>query len=337
LLVVVLIAAALTLLVQLRKHAPPESARLLPGGDGFFYINLQWIRRAGFTSQLPPVVHDPDYEMFLQATGFQFERDLDEAAFAIHYPESMPKGTPRQDQSRFSEVFVGRIQGDKLSAYLKKIASSVDNYRSIDIYNIPLEGRTFRVAVLGVDTVGASNHPDPMVIRGMIDRSRKLASPFGGPSFLRQFYKEVPLASLSWAILRVDPANAAASSPINLSFLFNHPAVVVASLRYLGKVHLRAEAFAGSDDEAARVSQQLGTFLDWFRAGENSSAQMPDPDVKQLLDSLQIGQRGDRAILQATVPPGFLKKALQQPSTEWTPGSTPGAPPEAAPDKTTRP
>ena len=82
---VIAVAAVLTLLVQLRKHAPPEPARLLPGGDGFFYVNLQWLRRANLTGNLPPVSHDPEYEQFIQATGFQFERDLDEAAFAIHY------------------------------------------------------------------------------------------------------------------------------------------------------------------------------------------------------------------------------------------------------------
>jgi len=44
-----------------------------------------------------------------------------------------------------------------------------------------------------------------MVIRGIVDRSRKLASPFGGPALLRRYYKYVPLASLGWAIFTVAP------------------------------------------------------------------------------------------------------------------------------------
>ena len=60
-----------------------------------------------------------------------------------------------------------------------------------------------RVAILGVDTVAASNLDDPLVIRGIIDRSRKLASPFGGPALLRQYYKEVPFASLGWAVFKI--------------------------------------------------------------------------------------------------------------------------------------
>ena len=190
---VVLVAAAIALLVVLRKHAPPEPARLLPGADGYFYVNLKWVRRANIAGQMPDVPHEPEYEQFIQATGFQFERDLDQAAFAIHYPEVKP-GPSWQFLllPRFSEVFVGRIDGQRLRAYLGKLASSVDNYNSIDIYNIPLEGRTLRVAILGFDTVAASNHDNPMVIRGIVDRSRKLASPFAGPALLRHFYKYVP-------------------------------------------------------------------------------------------------------------------------------------------------
>src|ERR1700688_5221148 len=82
----VLFAAAVALLVVLRKHAPPEPARLLPGGDGYFYADLKWIRRAHIAGQMPDVPHEQEYEQFIQATGFQFERDLDQAAFAIHYP-----------------------------------------------------------------------------------------------------------------------------------------------------------------------------------------------------------------------------------------------------------
>src|SRR5207237_8373122 len=142
---------------------------------------------------------------------------------------------------RFSEVLIAKIQGDRLRAHLQQISSSVQNYRSVDIYSIPLEGRTLRVAILGVDTVAASNHNDPLVIHGMIDRSRKMASPFGGPALLRQSYKHVPLASLAWIIFKVDPS-ASYSGP--LDFILPPSAVVVGSVRYLGKVHFKAQAFA---------------------------------------------------------------------------------------------
>src|SRR5579863_1474505 len=153
-LAVVIVAAAVTVAVQLRKHAPPEPARLLPGADAFLYANFSWVRKLS-TNALPAVSHDPEYERFIQETGIQFERDLEAVAFAVHYPASWPGGGTGggAPEPRFSEVFVGKFNGERLTAYLKHTAQSVENYNSVDIFSIPLDGRTFRVAILSVDAV----------------------------------------------------------------------------------------------------------------------------------------------------------------------------------------
>ncbi len=316
-LVVLLVAAAVALVVVLRKHAPPEPARLLPSADGFAYINLEWIRRANITGQLPAVPHDPEYAQFIQETGFEFERDLDHAAFAIHYPQKEDGGS---QETRFSEVFVGKIDGERLRAYLRKISGSVENYGSTDIYIIPLAGRTLRVAILGVDTVAASNNSDPEVIRGIVSRSRKLASPFGGPALLRQYYKRVPLGSLAWAILRTGGSSDVpiGSNPLGLdsSFLFSKPAVVVGSGRYLVSVHLRAEAFTGSEEEAQQVTEKVKTFLNILGSAEISVAGGSDPDVKKLFGSLKVEQHKDRAVLTAVVPTNFIRKLVAEAPNE---------------------
>jgi hypothetical protein len=335
---VVIIAAALSLIVQLRKHAPPEAARLLPGADAFLYVNLKWIRSANAVSQLPPVSHDPEYERFIQETGFQFERDLDEAAFAVHYPAA--GAPPERDGSpappRFSEVFVGKIQGEKLIAYLRKLSSSVEEYHSREIFSIPLEGRTVRVAILGVDAVAISNHENPNVIRGMVERARKLASPFGGPALLRQYYKHVPLASLAWVIARVQPANGFfLAGPISSwSMLFPKPADVVVSARYIRALHLRAEAFTDSDEDAQNVADKVGTFLSIFHAAESAvGTQGTDPDVKSFFESLKIERSRDRAILTAVLPPAFFRKALTEAPQAATPSTQVESGPSPSPQK----
>ena len=329
-LAVLLIVATVALIVVLRKQAPPEAARLLPGADGFLYINLKWIRTFNATGQLPPVSREPEYQKFVEETGFQFERDLDQAAFAIHYPQSWGNGTAGSvSEPRFSEVFAGKIDSGRLTAYLRKISSSIDDYRGFDIYNIPLEGRTVRVVVLSYDSVAVSNHPNPDVIRGILDRSRKLASPFGGPWLLRKFYRQVPLASLCFAILRVQPAEM--NSPGGLgswSLLFPKPAVAVISARYLRALHLRAEAFTDSEADAQAITEKTAAFLSIFHAAEGSvGAQGTDADVKTFFDSIKVEQSGDRAILTATVPPRFLRKVLTEaPPATATPPKEPSAP-----------
>ena len=326
---VLLVAAALLAAVQLRRRAPPEPARLLPGADGFLYVNLKWLRALKAIGELPAVPHDPEYEQFIQATGFQFERDLDEAAFAVHYPA--PSKTTKTDpppQPHFSEVFVGKIETQRLTAYLHKIAGSIDQYRSSEIYNIPLEDRTLRVAILSVDSVAVSNHDDPGVIRGMIDRSHKLASPFAGPALLRQYYKALPVVSktlpvvkLAWFIGRIDPA----STPDlgGWSILFQKPTPLVVSAYYPlfpPSLHVRAEAFASGADEAQGLTDKVATFLSLFHAAELSVATKgTDPDVKAFFDSLNVERHDDRAVLTASMPPGFLKKMIAEPQQEMAP------------------
>src|SRR5215467_2896544 len=163
-LTVVLIAAAVVLAVQLRKHAPPEPARLLPGADGFLYVDYSWARKA-HGKPFNPVVHDSEYEQFIQETGFDYERDLDSMAFAIHYPDAWPGGGTggKSPEPRFSEVFLGRFDANRCTSYFKRTAKSVETYNSVDIYTIPIYGRSFRIAILGVDAVAASNHDDPGV------------------------------------------------------------------------------------------------------------------------------------------------------------------------------
>src|SRR5271170_3397550 len=305
-LVVLVIAAAVILAVQLRKHAPPEPARLLPGGDAFVYVNLGWARRANSGKELPAVSHDPEYERFIHETGFQFERDLDEAAFAIHYPANWPGGGTGgpAPEPRFSEVLVGKFHGERLTAYLRQIAQSIENYQSVDIFTIHVEGRFLRVAVLSADSVAASNHDDPAVIRGIVDRSKRLASPFGGPALLRQYYKHVQFASLVWAVARMEPS---ASRDGGWSALFNAPATVVVSGTYLSPlhlnlranaVHLRAEAFTGSPDEARAIVDKVDLFVALTNTAEASVGMHgTDPDVKTFFESIQAKQEGDRAVL----------------------------------------
>src|SRR3981189_784373 len=337
-LAVLLIVAAVALIVTLRKHAPPEAARLLPGADGFFYINLEWVRKFN-ASQLPPVSREPEYQKFVEETGFQFERDLDKAAFAIHYPQNWGNGTAGSaSEPRFSEIFVGKIDSSRLTAYLKKLSSSIEAYRGFDIYNVPLEGRTVRIVILSYDSVAVSNHPNPDVIRGMIDRSRKLASPFGGPWLLRKFYRKVPLASLCFAILRIRPEMNSLGGLGSWSLLFPKPSVAVISARYLRALHLRAEAFTDSEADAHAITEKTAAFLSLFHAAEGRvgsdggvGPHGTDADVKMFFDSLKVEQSGDRAILTAAVPPGFIRKALSEAPPDPLVPDAPTTPPGPKP------
>lgn len=330
---VAVIAAVLAVIVVLRKQAPPEPARLLPGAEAFAYVDLKWVRRLDRLGHVPPVAHDPEYDEFIKETGFQFERDLDEAAFAVHYA-----GTPAAPgpDMRFTEIFTGRWNSSRVANYLSKWARSVDDYRGVQIFDIPLEGRTVRVAMLAVGTVVVSNSDDPQVIRGIIDRSRKLASPFGGPALLRRYYKRVPLGSLAWAIVN-NPSQLQGGQltdtllPANYRQLLSG-SVLVASARFLRAIHIRAEAFYQQEGRASQMAEQMGALMAVFHGLQPSiaSAGPGDKDVKTFFDSLKVTQNQSRVTLSATVPLDFIKKLFAEPPPEVI-APEPETPPQPSP------
>ncbi len=316
--------------ILLRKHAPPEPARLLPDGDAMLYVNLRPVRAfSNFGKEISPS-GDPDYQNFINQTGFQFERDLDEAAVAVHGELAGAMGPDNAvPTTRFSWVFVGKFNADRLSKYLKTLANDTDQYRGVSVYSIPLQGRTVRVGVVSVDTVVASNLDGAQDIHGMIDRYRASALPFGGPGLVRGYYKYVPIGSLAWSILHTTTAGEHSSPflPGNISLFVPANTTIVTSARALTSVHVKAELFTQSEADARKFKTQMDLFLTLFKSIEaNVQASGNDKDVKSAFDDVKIEQNGTRASLTAVIPFDFFKKLLAETPSEVAPAPQPVAP-----------
>jgi hypothetical protein len=114
---------------------------------------------------------------------------------------------------------------------------------------------------------------------------------------------------------------------MDVSMLFSKPATVITSARYLGSIHLRAEAFTESADEARQVTGQLETYLNLFHTAETTlPSQGTDPDVKQFFSSLKVQQNNDHVVLTAVMPPNFLRKAVAEPPGDLLPSPARKAP-----------
>ena len=112
------------------------------------------------------------------------------------------------------------------------------------------------------------------------------------------------------------------------SMILPPSAVVVASARPIRALHIRVEAFTGSDDEARQATEKLGAFLNIFHSAElASSPQGTDGDVKAFFDSLKVEQEGQRAVLVATASADFLHKLVTAPPAELEPASPAQTPP----------
>ncbi len=339
LLAVAIVIAAIAFVVYLRKRSAPEVVRLLPDSNAVLYAKLKTIRRLTSFGDKPVVPQEAEYADFVNQTGIQFERDLDEVAFAIHTVAKPPqrKGLPPTNETRYSEVFLGRFDFQRLSAYLRKLSKDVARYHDIEIYSIPVEDRTVRVAILGVGLIAASNVDDETVVRGIIDRWRAAAAPYQGTTLVRGFYSKIPIGSMIWALARIPPApgdpRAARAFPMpgGIDIFVPSGSTMVASIRYLGAIHARAEFFTASEADAKHFSDQASTLLNVYRAVQEGSGQGPtDPEIKALFDSIKVESKGSSAILSASVPSDLLKKMLEEEPVGVT-GAKPEQPQQQAP------
>lgn len=336
-LAVVLVAAAIATIVFLRSRAAPEAARLLPDSDAVLFVNLRLMRLAHVFSEAPPISYDPEYEQFVKETGFQFERDLDQAAFAVQAPSGPALDQGFFERARYSEIFIGKFDAQRATAYLQKLATSTEDYRGARIYAIPHEDRTVRVAILGLDIVAVSNTADASAIHLMIDKQRAAAWPASGPWLVRAHYRQVPLGSLAWALAFVPGLTSHAPPSLPLPGGVEMPvrplvgSTVIASARYMTALHLRIEALTRSEHDAQQLLDMAKTFLALVKSAESSVTQGgADADVKSLFNSVRVEQHGSRVALTATVPQGFIRKALTPPGT---PTATPSEAPPKLPEK----
>ena len=317
---VVIVGGILTA-VLLRRRAAPDAVRLLPPSDAVLYVNLEPIRLLTDLGKKPPKERDPQYEDFVRQTGFEFERDLDKAAFAIHYGASKDKSA----ETRYSEIFQGHFDSARVGSYLQKLSSGTEKYEGYEIYLIPVEERTVRVALLGIDIAAASNTETPDAIHGMIDRFKRAALPFPGPPLVSEYYSRVPLGSMVWTIAR-PPAGSQSQEhgelllPGNWSGLLPANSVVIASARPLNEVRLRAEVITQSEAQAQTFTEQVATYLALFKTLEiEMDSGGPDKDVKAAFDSLEVHQDKSEAVLTAKVPYAFFKKVMSEPPVELGP------------------
>ena len=297
-----IVAAVLLFLavaIFLRSKAPPEAARLLPESDGIIYVNLKPVH-AFFRKDLKPPQRVPEYQQFIEATGIDPERDVDEVAIALHRMDD-PRGP--NGPVAYSMVLVGKkITGQRLSAWLEAHAASRESYAGHTVYSIPSEDRTVRVAQIGYDMVAVSNYPAPEMIHSMLDRHATAAWPFAGSTLLRQHYHEVPLLSLAWGVGQIGlPFNESGSiSVLGLSLPLEADSTIIASFGWTGS--LRVEEIAPSEVVAARQAaalQALVTLARGFTVQLNGSTE--NSSLKELLKTAEITQKRERVVVTASV------------------------------------
>jgi hypothetical protein len=308
----IVVAAVLVLLavaVFLRSKAPPEAARLLPESDGIVYVNLRPVHTF-FKAKLKPPQRVPEYQEFVEATGVDWERDLDQVAIALH---RMPDPKGPNGPVAYSMVLVGKLTGAKLNQWLEAHAASRETYTGHTIYDVQSEGRTVRVSQVGYDMLAVSNAPTPEQIHSMLDRHRAAALPFAGSTLLSRHYHDVPLLALAWGVGQIGlPFNEnGAISVLGFRLPLQADSTIVASLSpelsLASTLRLRVEEIAATNEDAASQATALSTLVDLARGfTEPLKDSAANKGLKELLKSADVTRTRNRVIVRANMPVSML-------------------------------
>jgi hypothetical protein len=291
------VAVGAFILYRRAAGAPERITRLLPEGNQLAYVNLKPVRLFWDLDKSKPPELEDYYRQFVDETGIQFERDLDEAAASWQQTDGQ--------RVESTTVFAGRFDPAKLGRYLQKIAAGTETYRGLTIYSIPNQDHTVRACVLDDSRVAATTSSSPEVIHGIIERLH--GSP-DGPELLRSYYRYVPAASLAWGIARIGQGSGASALPFGANFSFLENTIAVASLRYNGSLLLRADVFAAGEAEARQVMDSANAFLAIYGLLDRSSGMRNDADLKAALSSIRFEQKGNVVTATAICSGRLLKK-----------------------------
>jgi hypothetical protein len=299
-----IVAAVLLVLaaaIYLRFKAPPEAARLLPESDGIVYVNLRPLRVL-VHKNLKPVAREPGYQAFIDATGIDWERDLEEAAVALH---RMPDPRGPNGPVAYSTVLVGKIDGKSLARWLDAHANGKESYDGHTIYSIPSEGRTVRVAQIAYDTIAISNTPSPEQIHSMLDRHRTAALPFSGSTLLAEHYSEMPILSLAWGMGQIGlPFGENGSLHVlGMELPLRPDTTFLASVHWAGGLKLRLTEITDSNATAENQAATLNLLLTLARGATSGlTGNTANNSLREVLRTTQISQHRNRVVANATLP-----------------------------------
>ncbi len=330
LLVVAGVVLLLAVAIFLRSKAPPEAARLLPESDGIIYFNLKPVRAFLHYKDFKPPTRAPEYQQFVDATGVDWERDLDSAAIALH---RMPDPNGPNGPVAYSMVLTGRLTGKHLNAWLDAHAASREVYEGHAIFSIPSENRTVRIAQVGYDMIAVSNTPTAEQIHSIIDRHRTAALPFAGSTLLSRHYQDVPLLAVAWGVGQIGlPFSESGSIKLfGLSLPLQADSTIIASatpgLPLANSVRLRVEEIEPDEGKAANQAAVMATILTLARGVTTQLEDDPENNaLRELLKTAQVTQKRTRVIATASLTPNFFSQITAGQNSSLNP-ATPNSKP----------
>ncbi|MGB9461402.1 MAG: hypothetical protein WA829_06050 [Candidatus Acidiferrum sp.] len=291
-------------------------AQMPADASAVLFVDLDALRQSPFLAELykwaPQTQADADYQQFLQATGFNYERDLRRVSIAVLH---------RGPETTAFAVADGRFDRKKISAYALQTGTS-ESRGGREIFSVPLSASTRRITFtfLRNDRIALTNGA---ALASFL--SRPQADP-DTQAWRERFHRLA--GSPLFAVVRQDAAFGAAlsaqaprglSSP-QLSALINQLEwITVAGKPEADRMRVMLEGEGAPDAPMRQLSDVINGLLVLAQAGlsDPKMRQQLQPDVREayleMLKSADVSRidRGEtksvRLIFDLT--PQFLEAA----------------------------
>jgi len=304
----------------------PELVSLLPADSAYlFYADLATLRASSFLARLaalaPTPKADPEYARFVQATGFDYARDLDRVALAA-WPGSQTKLTVALAE--------GRFDGEKISNYALR-SGKVERRDRAEVYVFPprATARGMAFAFLGPNRIVIADGPEAATVVGAIV-SHSARTDFG--PVMRERISRVADAAI-FAVGQVNPVPENFSVGGMRSDQFTN---LVRSLRWFTLAARpegdRLTTLAEGQCDTAENARQLAGTLDALRVlaqvglADPKTRQQLEPATAVLLDALlrdaHVSRDDQRVRLSLVLAPEMLNPSPAAPAQK-TPSSKP--------------
>ncbi|MGH9788008.1 MAG: hypothetical protein ACRD4U_04830 [Candidatus Acidiferrales bacterium] len=307
--------------------AVPADAGLAGGVDVASLGRQQWlvdiVKRAS-----GEVEEAADYRAFVEATGFDYTRDLERLWFGAVGATAAPA---------FVFVAEGRFARDRIHSYARQQGAAASIYEGLELFEFrtpppaPVAGappqpeRRSGFAFLDETHLVLVFGPDTGALRRAIDCWQGRAPAIIADTARRTEFERIAAGQQAWAVLEPAKLNlvqlAGQAGDPELAELITQAAFgLSASERGL---RVSAEGVCREPGHAERLHSTLVVFSQFFRLRLAREQDSESQALAGILSSLELDRTGTAVTARLTATPQALDVLLRPPQTQPAPGKKP--------------
>ena len=262
------------------------------------YANVREVMVSSFRDRLREV--NPDFDgqrQFQEETGIDLENDIDSVVAAL-----VPKG----DESFGLVLLNGRFDPDRLESLARQHGGHVEEYAGRRLFTQVRDDDEFSMSFVetGVLALGSA-----VMVRGAIDMSAgTVADNVTANARLMGLMSQVRGGNNAWAVAEFEGKDATAYVPENL--LSQVPPI--AAMAVSGRVNGGLSAALTVEARDEQSGQDLLAVIQGLVALARLQVGTR-PDLRGVLDSVQLVHVGHSVTLEVDLPPEILDLAVPEP------------------------